>query len=65
MHKSKLPENVLDDLSKFISTYSHEHLPHPLLIAQSFCLKYQEYGEKFSLSSVTEAVEQLVKKRDL
>jgi hypothetical protein len=57
MNPQTKPEKMLDDLSKFISTYYREKLPHPLLIAQTFCLKHQEYGKKFSLSTITEAVE--------
>jgi hypothetical protein len=55
-----LPEQMLDDLSKFISTYYRKQLPHPLLIAQMFCLKHQEYGKKYGLSTITEAVEYVV-----
>jgi len=51
---------MLDDLSKFISTYYRGKMPHPLLIAQTFCLKHQEYGKKFSLSTITEAVEHVI-----
>jgi hypothetical protein len=55
-----LPEKLSDDISKFISTYYREQLPHPLLIAQMFCLKHQEYGKKYGLSTITEAVEYVI-----
>ena len=61
MNKPTLPRNVLDDLSKFISTNYREHLPHPLLIAQTFILKYQKYGKKFGLSTITDAVDHMIK----
>jgi len=61
MNLQTMPKHMLDDLSKFISTYYREHLPHPLLIAQTFCLQFQEYGKMYSLSAITDAVEQLIK----
>jgi hypothetical protein len=61
MYQESKPSQVLDDLSKFISTYYRKHLPHPLLIAQAFCLQFQEYGKTYSLSAITDAIEQLVK----
>jgi hypothetical protein len=60
MNQQMQSEKMLDDLSKFISTYYSGKLPHPLLIAQTFCLKQQKYGEKFSLSTITEAVEHVI-----
>jgi hypothetical protein len=53
-------EQMLDDLSKFISTYHRGKLPHPLLIAEKFILKYQDYGRKFDFSAITEAVEYVI-----
>lgn len=55
-----LPECVYTDLSKFISTYYSKHLTHPLLIAQEFCLNFQEYGKSFSVSTIAEAVEDII-----
>lgn len=60
MNQAIVPQNVLDDLSKFISSFSD--LPHPLLIAQKFCLKYKEYGKQFGLPVIVDMVEQLIKK---
>jgi len=65
MQQIMLPECVYSDLNKFISTYYCKHLPHPLLIAQEFCLRYQEHGEKYSLSTITYAVENIVKNNDI
>ena len=59
MNQAIVPQNVLDDLSKFISSFSD--LPHPLLIAQKFCLKYKEYGKQFGLPVIVDMVEQLIK----
>jgi hypothetical protein len=36
-------------------------LPHPLLIAQAFCLRFEEYGIKYDLSTMTNAVEDIIK----
>jgi hypothetical protein len=60
MQQVILPEYVYKDLDKFISTYYYEHLPHPLLIAQAFCLKFQEHGKKFSLATITYTVEDII-----
>jgi hypothetical protein len=59
MNQSTLPRDVLDDLFKFISTYYH--LPHPLLIAQAFCLKHPKHGRKYGLTTITEAAEFVIK----
>jgi hypothetical protein len=61
MKQLLIPENLLDDLSKFILTYYSTHPPHPMLIAQAFLLQFKDYGELFSLSMMTEAVEHLTK----
>lgn len=60
MQQVTLPECVYNDLNKFIFTYYSKNLPHPLLIAQEFCLKFQEYGKEFSLSTVTDIVEYII-----
>ena len=62
MNQSTLPDNLLGDVFKFILIYYREHLPHSLLIAQKFCLKHQEHGKKFSLSTITEAAEHVMKR---
>ena len=57
MQQVTLPKCVYSDLNKFISTNYSGHLPHSLLIAQTFCLRFQKYGKKFSLCTITDAVE--------
>jgi hypothetical protein len=59
INQAIVPQNVLDDLSKFISSFSD--LPHPLLIAQKFCLKYNDYGKQFGLPVIVGIVEHLIK----
>lgn len=61
MQQITLPECVYDDLNRFISTCYSKNLPHPLLIAQAFCLRFQEYGKKYSLSTITDNVEYIIK----
>jgi hypothetical protein len=56
-----LPESVYNDLKKFVSTNYSKQLPHPLLIAQAFCLRFKQYGEKYDLSTITDAVEDIIK----
>jgi hypothetical protein len=58
-NQAMVPQNVLDDLSKFISSFSD--LPHPLLIAQKFCLKYNDYEKQFGLLEIMAMVEHLIK----
>jgi hypothetical protein len=58
-----LPDYVLDDLIKFISEKHPKNVPHSLIVAQAFCLKYPDYGKKYGLSRISDAVE--VIKRDL
>jgi hypothetical protein len=55
-----LPEYVYSDLKKFISINYPTQLPHPILIAQVFCLRFKQYGEKFDLSTITDAVEDII-----
>lgn len=61
MQQVTLPECVYRDLNEFISSYYSKHLSHPLLIAQDFCLRFQEYGQKYSLPIMTETVEHIIK----
>jgi hypothetical protein len=61
MQQVTIPECVYSDLNTFISTYYSKYLPHPLLIAQAFCLRFQEYGQKYSLHEVTDTVEYILK----
>jgi hypothetical protein len=51
------PQYVLDDLENFISKNYHRSLPHPLIIAQAFCLRFKEYGTDFGVYSIANAVE--------
>jgi hypothetical protein len=60
MEEEVLPECVYNDLNNFISTYHSEQLPHPLLIAQAFCLRFQDYGKRFSLFTITDNVEFII-----
>jgi hypothetical protein len=55
-----LPEYVYNDLKKFISINYSNQLPPPLLIVQAFCLRFKQYGEKFDLSTITDAVEDII-----
>jgi hypothetical protein len=50
---------MLDDLHKFIYSNYPNTLPHSLLVAQSFMLKFPKYGNEFSFSTITNAVEYL------
>jgi hypothetical protein len=59
--KLKIPESVLIDLSRFISENYPHNLTNSLLIAQSFILKYQEYGREFGLSAINYAIEEGIK----
>lgn len=58
-----LPDYVFDDIIKFLSEYYPHNVPHSLIVAQAFILKYQDYGNKYDLSQISDAVE--VIKRDL
>ena len=60
---NKLPDKVFDDLTKFISETHPTNVPHSLIVAQAFILKYPDYGKKYDLSQISDAVEFI--KRDL
>jgi hypothetical protein len=60
MQQVILPECVNNDLKKFISTYYSKQLTHPLLIAQAFCLKFQEYGKQYNLLIIVNAIENII-----
>ena len=62
MSQLTLPEYVYEDLKKFIYINYSGQLPHPLLLAQAFCLRFEEYGKKYDLSTITSAVEDIIKK---
>lgn len=57
MPQLMIPNYILEDLRTFISENYHIHLPHSLLIAQAFCLKFTEYGKSFGVSAISDAVE--------
>ena len=57
MSQINVPRYMLNDLETFIARYYTKHLPHPMLIAQAFCLQYKEYGKAFEFSTITNAVE--------
>lgn len=61
MPQLKIPEQVLIDLSSFISKNYPNYLPNSLLIAQAFILKYQDYGREFGLSAINFAIEDGIK----
>ena len=56
-----VPEYVFADIIRFISGTYHNDLPNSLLIAQAFCLKFQDYGKEFGLSAINNAVEDIIK----
>ncbi|MDQ1275716.1 MAG: hypothetical protein QG610_1291 [Euryarchaeota archaeon] len=59
-----VPKYVLDDINNFIRTnYVNFHisLPHSLIIAQAFCLRFKEYGNDFGVSVIADAVEYVKK----
>jgi hypothetical protein len=60
MSQSKLPAYVLNDLIKFIHETYRDGLPHSLLIAQAFLLEFKEYGKKYDLSIINDAVEEII-----
>lgn len=62
MHLLKVPENVIDDLSRFISVTYNYNLPNSLLIAQRFILKYPNHGKKYGLSVINYAIEDGIKR---
>ncbi len=51
-----VPKYILDDINKFIHVNYHYSLPHSLIIAQTFCLRFKDYGNKFGMSEITDAV---------
>jgi hypothetical protein len=57
-------KSMLNDLRRFISSNYSKQLPHSILIAQSFMLKFPKYGTDIGLTAISDAVE-YVKKRGL
>lgn len=56
-----VPKYVLDDINEFILVNYHGSLPHSLIIAQAFCLRFNNYGNDYGVSEITEAVEYIKK----
>ena len=61
MPQLKLPEQVINDLTRFISENYLNNLPNSLLIAQDFILKYPHHGREFGLTAINYAVEDGIK----
>lgn len=57
-----IPESVFEDLTSFISITYKENLPNSLLIAQTFILKYPNYGREYGLSVINYAIEDGMKR---
>jgi hypothetical protein len=57
MPKKETQEQLLEDLSSFISEKYTEDLPNSLLIAQEFMLKNPNYGREFGLPAINRAIE--------
>jgi hypothetical protein len=55
-----VPEQVLVEISRYISVNYEKGLPNSLLIAQAFMLNNQEYGRRYGLPKLNEAVEYLI-----
>jgi hypothetical protein len=53
----KVPEHVIEDLTRFISENYRDNLPNSLLIAQAFILKHSDYGRKYGLSEITKVID--------
>jgi hypothetical protein len=52
---------MLDDLQDFIKGYYTNHLPHPLIIAQKFMLRFPKYGKDIGLSAISDVVDYVLK----
>jgi hypothetical protein len=57
MPKKETQEQLLEDLSSFISEKYTGNLPNSLLIAQEFMLKHQDYGRELGLPAINKAIE--------
>lgn len=53
---------VLNDLISFISKNYPDILPNSLIIAQTFILKYPEYGRDYGLSEINSIIEDGIKR---
>lgn len=64
MSHSIVPKYVLDDIKDFMRmnyVIFHVSLPHFLIIAQAFYLRFKEYGNDFGVSVIADAVEYVKK----
>lgn len=52
-----IPQDVFNDLNKFISENYHNGLPNSLLIAQAFILEYPDHGREYGLSVINKVIE--------
>jgi hypothetical protein len=57
MPKKETHEQLLEDLSSFISEKYTGNLPNSLLIAQEFMLKHPDYGRELGLPAINKAIE--------
>jgi hypothetical protein len=57
----KYPDQMMDDLREFIDKNYRGGLPHSLLIAEAFMLRYPDYGNQYGLTEIHAAVESLIK----
>jgi hypothetical protein len=57
MPKNETQEQLLKDLSSFISEKYTGNVPNSLLIAQEFMLKHQDYGRELGLPAINKAIE--------
>lgn len=52
-----LPQQVLEDLNKFINENYQYEFPHSIIIAKSFCNKFKDYEKKFGIYAIIDAIE--------
>jgi hypothetical protein len=57
MYQKKIARTMLNDLEKFIHENYTGDLPNSLLIAQTFMLKFSDYGNDVDLSAILDAVD--------
>ena len=57
MPQLKVPEHVIDDLTRFISATYKNDLPNSLIIAQRFILNHPDHGRTYGLPIINRAIE--------
>jgi hypothetical protein len=62
MPQLDVPENVMNDLTRFIFEIYGDNLPNSLLISQAFILKFPNHGKLYGLSAINYVIEELMKK---